>query len=319
MGGWLYLGDRKVTPLAVVATGVSNQNKTLTVNGTYTADSGYTGLGTVTVDVPTPTFVTETITITPEANQRTYTPSTDGFSQVTVNAVTASIDSNIDAANIKSGVSILGVLGTVVELAGETKTINANGTYTPSTGKNGFTSVTVNVQPTLVSKNITSNGTYYASSDSAYGYSSVTVNVPTVNNTTLTITPSTTAQAFSPTSPYTGFGSVSVNAVTASIDSNIVAGNIKSGVTILGVQGTYAGGGGTPVISPLTIAPTTSSQTITAPSGTDGYSPITVNAVDYNIDSNIQASNIKSGVTILGVLGSYSGGGIGSTITLREW
>lgn len=31
---------------------VKNQNKTFTENGTYTADPGYTGIGTVTVDVP---------------------------------------------------------------------------------------------------------------------------------------------------------------------------------------------------------------------------------------------------------------------------
>ena len=32
-----------------------------------------------------------------------------------------------------------------------------------------------------------------------------------------------------------------LSAVTAAIDSNIAAGNIKSGVTILGVEGTYTG------------------------------------------------------------------------------
>ena len=32
---------------------LKNQNKSITVNGTYTADTGYTGLGTVTVNVPT--------------------------------------------------------------------------------------------------------------------------------------------------------------------------------------------------------------------------------------------------------------------------
>ena len=32
---------------------IKNQNKTITENGTYTADSGYTGLGTVVVDVAT--------------------------------------------------------------------------------------------------------------------------------------------------------------------------------------------------------------------------------------------------------------------------
>lgn len=36
---------------------IHNQNKTITENGEYTADLGYTGLGTVTVDVPQPTGV----------------------------------------------------------------------------------------------------------------------------------------------------------------------------------------------------------------------------------------------------------------------
>ena len=33
-------------------TEINNQNKKITENGTYTADEGYTGLGTVTVSVP---------------------------------------------------------------------------------------------------------------------------------------------------------------------------------------------------------------------------------------------------------------------------
>lgn len=37
---------------------------------------------------------------------------------------------------------------------------------------------------------------------------------------------------------------VEVSAVTAAIDANIIPGNIKSGVTILGVEGTYEGSGG---------------------------------------------------------------------------
>lgn len=47
---------------------INNQNKTITENGTYTADSGYTGLGTVTVDVQASgggDFCCETGTFTP--------------------------------------------------------------------------------------------------------------------------------------------------------------------------------------------------------------------------------------------------------------
>lgn len=64
-----------------------------------------------------------------------------------------------------------------------------------------------------------------------------------------------------------------------------------------------------PAISPLNVTPTTSAQTITAPAGTDGYSPVNVSAVTSSIDANIQAGNIKDGVTILGVTGNYQGGG----------
>lgn len=61
----------------------------------------------------------------------------------------------------------------------ETLTANTNGSYSPSTGKDGFSAVTVNVPgSTLVSKSITANGSYNPSSDNADGYSSVTVNVP---------------------------------------------------------------------------------------------------------------------------------------------
>ena len=62
-----------------------------------------------------------------------------------------------------------------------------------------------------------------------------------------------------------------------------------------------------PVISSLNVTPTTSAQTITAPSGTDGYSPVNVSAVTSSIDANITAGNIKNGVTILGVTGNYAG------------
>ena len=57
-----------------------------------------------------------------------------------------------------------------------------------------------------------------------------------------TVTPTTAKQTVTKTSDsYYGLGTVTVNAVTAAIDENIVAGNIKSGVTILGVAGSYTG------------------------------------------------------------------------------
>ena len=123
----------------------------------------------------------------------------------------------------------------------------------------------------------------------------------------LSITPSTSAQTITAPSGTDGYSPISVSAVTSSIDSNITAENIKDGVTILDVTGNYTGS--TPSISSLSVTPTTSAQTITAPSGTDGYSPISVSAVTSSIDNNITAGNIKKDVTILGVTGTYEGSG----------
>ena len=71
---------------------IRNQNKTITENGSYKADSGYTGLGTVTVNVPIPEIpepVLEELTISENGE---YTPSdgVDGFSKVIANIATNS-------------------------------------------------------------------------------------------------------------------------------------------------------------------------------------------------------------------------------------
>ena len=55
------------------------------------------------------------------------------------------------------------------------------------------------------------------------------------------IEPKSEAQIIKPRFGYDGLADVTVEAVTAAIDENIVAGNIKKGVTILGVEGTYEG------------------------------------------------------------------------------
>ena len=55
-----------------------------------------------------------------------------------------------------------------------------------------------------------------------------------------------------------------------------------------------------PVIDTLNVTPSTSPQQITAPQGTDGYSPVNVSAVTSSIDANIVAGNIKKDVQILG-------------------
>lgn len=59
------------------------------------------------------------------------------------------------------------------------KSITENGDYfAADDDADGYSSVSVDVEPDLTTKNITQNGTYQASQDNADGYSEVTVNVP---------------------------------------------------------------------------------------------------------------------------------------------
>lgn len=242
-----------------VPSDVNNQNKTVspsTSSQTVEADSGYSGLGTVTVDAVTSSIDNNisagnikkdvtilgvtgnydpqpnltNITVTPSTNSQEYNPAisgVDGYSLVSVSAVTAAIDNNITAGNIKKDVAILGVTGT----------------YDP--------------QPSLQNKSVT---------------------------------PTTSQQVISADNGYDGLDEVTVSAVTSAIDQNIVAGNIKSGVSILGVQGTVQEG----------ITPT-GNINITNTSSTD----VTNYATAQVVDANLIAGNIKNGVSILGINGSY--------------
>lgn len=79
--------------------------------------------------------------------------------------------------------------------------------------------------------------------------------------------------------------------VTSAIDSNIAAGNIKSGVTILGVQGTY---NNQKAEETGTAYPTASDQTLNPTSG-KVFSSVSVKKVTT---TNLAAGNIANGVTV---------------------
>lgn len=117
------------------------------------------------------------------------------------------------------------------------------------------------------------------------------------------VTPTTSEQTITASGSVDGFSPIAVAAVTASIDESIVAGNIKSGATILGVEGSVIELAGETV----EVTPTTSAQTIEPSEGKNGITQISVAAVTSAIDENIVAGNIKAGVTILGVEGTYTG------------
>ena len=326
----LYLGRNKITPTIRYGGGGSTSatlvSKTINSNGTYNAtDDNADGYSSVTVDIQ---FTKQNKIVDPSITSQTITADTgyDALNAVTINPVTSNIDANIVSSNIRNGVTILGVTGTLsvgasgdgtsdttpfsvseawnyiqslggtgsnvvrgntVYVKGIVKTIEelsmtyGNATFTITDGSrdiyvyrakslNGATFTTMadllpgdeviiygraedyrglfqlGNSPYLSARNsyiaysdktITENGTYYPI-PAAFG--SVIVDVPTtvVNNQWKTVSPQTTTVNVYPDADYTGLSRVTISAVDATIDSNIIPSNIKKDVTILGVTGT---------------------------------------------------------------------------------
>lgn len=204
----------------------------------------------------------------------------------------------------------------------------------------------------LQSKTVTpSENTQTVNPDSSYdALSSVTVEA--ISNTYIggsvtkksaaTYTPGTSDQSIAS-------GQYLSGTQTIKGDANLVAGNIKSGVSIFGVSGTYtgssSGGSGSVSLQSKTVSPSERTQTVKPDSGYGGLSQVTVNAISTTYvgsgvtkkaaatytpstsnqtiaasqylsgaqtikgDANLVAGNIKSGVSIFGVTGTYTGGG----------
>ena len=187
-------------------------------------------------------------------------------------------DANLAAGNIRSGVSIFGVNGGAVL---------ASGNATASQVLTGATFSNANGAGT---------GT-----------------MP--NQGAVTITPGTANKPI-PAGYHNGSGAVVG-------DAGLVAGNIKAGVSIYGISGTVQPASGTAtageVLAGVTFSNATGGATGAMPNqGAVTITPGTANKpipAGYHNgsgtvagDTNLDAANIKSGVSIFGVTGSYSTG-----------
>lgn len=116
----------------------------------------------------------------------------------------------------------------------------------------------------------------------AKGGSVLTGTMPNRGSVTGTI--STKAQEYTIQQGYhDGSGKVSISSTE---QAKLIAGNIRSGVTILGVEGTMSGSEDVSAQA-KTVTPTTSSQTVIPDSPTYNYlTQVTVNAIPYTETDN---------------------------------
>lgn len=245
---------------------INNQDKIVnptTSQQSITADSGYTGLGTVTVNaMPTMTLPTSA-----------SASATSGYTSKAI----ISRSTSDQYINIPTGYNSAGGYYKINAVANGSTTGPSSlsgSSATISTGTNTITLTKSGVATTpTVSAGYISNAT--ASSATVALTASVTTKAAA------TITPGTTNQTIASGTYLTG-------TQTISGDEDLVASNIKKNVTIFGVTGSYEAGGSSPTIQFLTVTPSESEQTFNS-SEVDGYKPVVVGA--------ISSTYIGSGIT----------------------
>lgn len=95
----------------------------------------------------------------------------------------------------------------------------------------------LNQTKTNIKNELRGKGATVLDTDTFGSYAGKIHDLEIVNAQTKTVNPSTSSQTVIPDSEYNALSQVTINPVTASIDSNIVSSNIKSGISILSISG----------------------------------------------------------------------------------
>ena len=264
---------------------------------------------------PAPSLQNKSVTPTTSAQEISADSNYDGLDIVSVAGVTSSIDQNIVSGNIKKDIEILGVTGTF-EGASPTlqskSVLPSDSTFTvfADAGYDGLSSVEV-IGVTLQDKTVTlsTSQQQVISCDSGYvGLNEVTIPAIQLQNKSVTL--GSSQQVITADSQYDGLGQVTVPAVAMQSKSVVLSSSSQTITPDSGYTGLSQVDVPAVVLEPKSVTPSTSQQVINKSAGYDGIGTVTVSAVDASIDSSIKSQNIKDGVIILGVTGSYTGGGV---------
>lgn len=224
------------------------QSKSVAANGSVVADEGYCGLDSVTVNVPATPTQEKTVDLAMALGDQVIPPDS-GYD---LSKVTVKKPSTLVASNIKTGVSIGGVTGTLeAKKDEEAKTVDlamASGDQTiPPTSGKVLSQVVVKKPATMLPENI--------KKDVNIGGVTGTLEPQTAPKLqTKTVTPTKSQQNVSPDSGYDGLSGVTVNA----IPDNYV---IPTGTVNITTNGTHDVSGKASVV----VAVPSSQPTLNAP------------------------------------------------------
>ena len=271
---------------------------------TYYPDEGYDGISKISVagdpdlspenvvygkqifDVvgshKCPTFTTQEKTVTPSVQAQTVKPDSgyDGLSQVTVSG-----DSNLTPANIKKDVSIFGVTGTMDPKGGGIDTSDA----------------------TATAEDIAKDKTAYVNGEKITGtaYDHLVTRDVSPTNITVLGKKSIGLRATASGACHIASGT----SVSLSMDADkwgtAAATDVLKGKTFTSengvkIAGTYEPPSTEPSLQAKSVTPSAAAQTVKPDSGYDGLSSVAIAG-----DANLTAANIKKGVSIFDVIGSY--------------
>ena len=235
--------------------------------------------------------------ITPSESVQNVTPDSgyDGLSKVTVGAIQT-----------------------------ETKTVTANGTVTPSSGKY-LKQVTVNVpstgidtsDATAMASDIAKDKTAYIKGRKVSGtltdhlsgkeaiFAANYTQVSDYNDSTFVCRGTSQGDKILRDGAYANVY------VRKNVFGDATAEDVAEGKTFTSTSGLKVTGtakASAPTLQAKTVTPSSAEQTVTPDSGYDGLSSVTVEG-----DANLVPGNIKSGVSIFGVTGSFAGSGGGGS------